>query len=120
MKKILILTFVLAFLSCAEGKKNLTPSETVKIVLKGLHSKDDSTLKKHTTPDGYTSLKMIENYIPEDNDATFEILGESVKEETAWVKYSTSYDGKAGVFKLTKVNGQWKVDSKGPRERGPF
>lgn len=119
MKNVLICTFVLVFVSCAE-QKTLTPSETATVVLEALHSKDDSSLKNHTTSDGLQSLQMIQGYIPSDEDATFNILKESIDGETAWVQYNTSYDEKPGVFKLAKVDGQWKVTSKGPRERGPF
>ena len=119
MKNYLICSILLLFVSCSE-QKSLAPSETATAVLEGLHSKDDSKLKKHTTSDGFQSLQMIQGYIPSDIDATFTILNESVDGETAWVQYNTSYDEKPGVFKLAKVDGQWKVTSKGPRERGPF
>lgn len=119
MKNLLICTFVLLLVSCAE-QKTQTPSETATAVLEALHSKDNNSLKKHTTSDGFRSLQMIQGYIPSDTDATFTILDESIDGETAWVQYNTSYDDKPGVLKLAKVDGQWKVTSKGPRERGPF
>lgn len=120
MKNILICNFVLLFVSCAE-QKTKTPSETATAVLEALHIKNDSTLlKKHTTSDGFQSLQMIQDYIPTDTDATFKILDESIDVYTDWIQYNTSYDDKPGVFKLTKMDGQWKVTSKGPRERGPF
>lgn len=40
--------------------------------------------------------------------------------EVAWIKYSTVYDPKPGVFKLVKKDGQWKVTHNGPRDKGPF
>lgn len=119
MKNYLIFSILILFISCSE-QKALSPSETATAVLESLHSKDDDALKKHTTSDGYASLQMIQGYILEDEDATFTILDESIDGETAWVQYNTSYDEKPGVFKLTKVDGKWKVTSKGPRERGPF
>ncbi|WP_026451329.1 DUF4878 domain-containing protein [Aequorivita capsosiphonis] len=120
MKRIFIFSVILLSISCSQDK-NLSPAETAKIVLKGLYEKDNTTMKKHTTADGYSGLLMIQDMVPENNkEVTVEILDESVDGDTAWVKYNTSYDEKPGVFKLVKENGQWKVSSKGPRERGPF
>ena len=97
MKNLLICTFVLLFISCAE-QKTLTPSGTATAVLEALHTKNDSRLKKHTTENGFQSLQMIQGYIPSDTDATFKILDESIDGDTSWVKYNTSYDDKPGVF----------------------
>jgi len=119
MKNLLICSLLMLFVSCSE-QKVLSPSETANIVLESLHSKNNSTLKEHTTSDGYKSLEMIQSYVPEDKNVTFTILDESIDSETAWIQYNTSYDEKPGVFKLVKANGKWKVTSKGPRERGPF
>jgi hypothetical protein len=59
--------------------------------------------------------------IPEsDKDIEVEILDESIDEEVDWVKYSTTYDGKSGIFKLVKENDVWKVTSKSPREKDLF
>ena len=99
----------------------MSHTETAKVVAKSFFSKDESTLKKHTTPEGYASLITVQNMLPKsDKKIEVEILDEAIDGEIAWVKYSTSYDGKSGVFKLVKGNGQWKVTSKGPREKGPF
>lgn len=99
----------------------MSPSETAKIVAESFFSKNESVLKKHTTPEGYSSLVTVQNMIPEsDKDIEIEILGEAIDEDIAWLKYSTTYDGKSGIFKLAKENGQWKVTNKGPREKGPF
>ncbi|MEM1336733.1 MAG: hypothetical protein AAGF96_03235 [Bacteroidota bacterium] len=119
MKNVLICSILILFISCSE-QKTLSPSETATTVLESLHSKDDSSLKKHTTEDGFQSLQMIQGYIPTDTDATFSILNESIEGDTCWVQYNTSYDEKLGVLKLIKADGQWKVTNKGPRERGPF
>lgn len=120
MKKLVICTLVLLFISCS-GNKNMSPSETATIVVESFYAKDNSTLKKHTTSDGYDSLIMIQNLVPDsDNDATVTIADEVVENDTAWVKYSSNYDQKPGIFKLVKDNGQWKVTNKGPREKGPF
>ena len=120
MKKNVICSLVLLFISCSENK-NVSPSETAKIVAESFFSKDESVLKKHTTSEGYASLITVQNMMPDsDKDIEVEILDEAVDGETGWVKYTTSYDGKSGVFKLIKENSQWKVTNKGPREKGPF
>jgi hypothetical protein len=120
MKTIITSVLALLIFSCAE-KQNLSHTETAKIVVESFYNKDDSKLKKHTTSDGYTGLIMIQDMIPnEDKDANVEILDEAIAGDIAWVKYNSSYDKSPGVFKLIKENGQWKVTSKKPRERGPF
>ena len=120
MKRLVICSLVLLFLSCSESTTK-SPSETAKVVASSFFSKDESALKKHTTSEGYASLITVQNMMPDsDKDIKVEILDEAVDGEIAWVKYSTTYDGKTGIFKLTKENGQWKVTSKGPREKGPF
>jgi hypothetical protein len=99
----------------------MSPSETATIVAKSFFSKDESALKKHTTPEGYASLITVQNMLPDsDEDIKVEILDEAIDEDIAWVKYSSTYDGKSGVFKLIKENEVWKVTNKGPREKGPF
>ena len=67
----------------------------------------------------YFPMKNASNQ-DSDKDIEVEILDEVFDGELAWIKYSTTYDGKTGIFKLTKENGQWKVTNKGPREKGPF
>ncbi|MCM4153599.1 hypothetical protein DHD05_18555 [Arenibacter sp. N53] len=84
-------------------------------------TKDNTILKKYTTSDGYSGLILIQNLVPEEEIGTkVEILDEAVEDNTAWVKYNSSFDKKPGIFKLIKENDQWKVTSKGPREKGPF
>jgi hypothetical protein len=99
----------------------MSPSETAEIVAKSFFSKDESSLKKHTTSEGYASLITVQNILPDsDKEIEVEILDESVDGNIAWIKYKTSYDGKSGIFKLVKENGKWLVTNKGPREKGPF
>ena len=100
MKKIVICSLVVLFISCSENK-NTSPSETAKIVAESFFSKDESVLKKHTTSEGYSSLVTVQSMMPEsDKDIVVEILDEAIYEDIAWVKYSTTYDGKSGIFKL--------------------
>jgi len=120
MRALITSVFALFIFSCAE-QQNLTHKETVKIVLESFYAKDNSTLNKYTTSDGYSGLIMIQDMIPdEDKDANVEILDEAIEGDLAWVKYNTSYDSKPGVFKLVKDNGQWMVAHNGPRDKGPF
>jgi len=120
MKNLVICSLLLLFISCSENK-NTSPSETAKIVAESFFSKDESDLKKHTTPEGYASLITVQNMLPNfDKAIEVEILDEAIDGEIAWVKYKTTYDGKSGIFKLVKENNQWKVTHKGPRDKGPF
>ncbi|WP_437370364.1 hypothetical protein [Maribacter litoralis] len=120
MKRLLICSIVLLFISCA-GNNNMSHTETAQIVAEIFFSKNESALKKYTTSDGYASLITVQNMIPEsDKEIEVEILDEAIEGEIAWVKYKTSFDEKSGIFKLVKENDQWKVTSKGPREKGPF
>jgi hypothetical protein len=120
MKRLIICSLVALFISCS-GNKNMSHTETAEIVAKSFFSKDEATLKKYTTSEGYASLITAQNMLPDsDKEIEVEILDEAIDGETAWVKYKTTYDGKAGIFKLIKENDQWKVASKGTREKGPF
>lgn len=120
MKTTLVIALVVLLVSCGETQ-NLSPTETAKIVAESFFSKDESVLKKNTTTEGYSSLVTVQNMMPESDDTIeVEILDEAVDGEIAWVKYSTSFDGKPGVFKLIKEGNKWLVTSKGVREKGPF
>ena len=120
MKNSVICSLILLFFSCSESK-NFSPSETAKVVAKSFFSKDESTIKKYTTSEGYASLITVQNILPDsDKEIAVEILDETIDGEIAWVKYKTSFDGKSSIFKLVKEDNQWKVTSKGPREKGPF
>lgn len=120
MKKLVFFSFILLFISCS-GNKKVSHTEIAKIVAKSFFTKDESALKKYTTPEGYASLITVQNMLPDSGkEIKVKILDEAVDGEIAWVKYKTSYDGKSGVFKLVKENDKWKVTNKGPREKGPF
>jgi len=99
----------------------MSHTETAEIVAKSFSSKDESTLKRHTTSEGYASLITVQNMLPDsDKEIVVEIIDDAIDGEIAWVRYKTSYDGKTGIFKLVKENDQWKVTIKGPREKGSF
>ena len=63
MKRLLICSFVLLFISCSESK-NISHTETAQIVAESFFSKDESALKKHTTASGYSSLITGLNMYP--------------------------------------------------------
>ncbi len=121
MKKLVFYSLVLLFLSCSENK-NLSPSETAKIVAESFYHGNDSNLKKHTTAEGYANLSSIQDMFAQDKDleADFKIIDEAMEGDSAWIKYSTAYDPKPGVFKLVQEDGQWKVTHNGPKDKGPF
>jgi len=121
MKNLVICSLILLFFSCSE-KKNLSPSETAKVVAESFYHGDEATLKKFTTSEGYANLSSIQAMFTEDKDseANFKVVDEVIDGEVAWVKYSTAYDPKPGVFKLVQKDGQWKVTHNGPRDKGPF
>jgi hypothetical protein len=121
MKKIVICSLVLLFISCSENKK-MSPSETAKVVAESFYHGDKATLKKHTTEEGYTNLSSIQDMFVQDknSESNFKIVDEAMEGNVAWIKYSTAYDPKPGVFKLVQKDGQWKVTHNGPRDKGPF
>lgn len=121
MKKIAVFSLVVLFLSCAE-KQDLSPSETAKIVAESFYHGDKATLKEYTTVSGYTNLSSIQEMFTEDknSESDFKVVDEQREGEATWVKYSTSYDPKPGIFKLVKEDGQWKVTHNEPTDRGPF
>ena len=121
MKKIVICSLVILFISCSQTK-NLSPSETAKVVAESFYHGDEATLKKHTTAEGYANLSSIQAMFAQNKNSasSFKIVDEAMDGKVAWVKYSTTYDPKPGVFKLVQEDGQWKVAHNGPRDKGPF
>lgn len=121
MKNLVVCFLVLQFISCA-GNKEMSPSETAKVVAESFYHGDKASLKKHTTAEGYANLSSIQEMFAQDknSESNFKIVDEAMEGEVAWVKYSTVYDPKPGIFKLIKEDGQWKVTQNGPRDKGPF
>jgi len=121
MKNIVIYSAVFFFLACT-GKQDLSPSETSKIVVESFYNNDNETLKKYTTPEGYEGLKSIQDLMAagKSGGSNFKVLEETADGETAWVKFTTTYEENPELFKLLKQDGQWKVTQQQPREKGPF
>lgn len=121
MKKLIIYLLLPLFLSCT-GTNEKSPSETAKIVAESFYQGDKVTLKKYTTKEGFANLSSIQDLFAQDKDSAseFKLIEEKTSKDIAWIKYSTSYDPKPGVFKLVQEDGQWKVTHNGPQEKIPF
>ena len=107
--------------ACSE-KQDLSPGETSKLVVESFYNKDNESLKKYTTPEGYEGFKSIQDLITagKSGDSNFKVLQETKNGDTAWVRFTTSYEENPELFKLLMENGQWKVTRQGEREKGPF
>lgn len=120
MKNLIMCTLILVFISCS--KKQTTPGEVTQTVVESFYKNDNGVLKKHTTPESYESFLSIQGLItPVGNiDSDFSIVEQTNDGNTAWVKFTTSYEDKPETFKLILVDGNWKVTEKGLREKAPF
>ena len=121
MKKLVTYLLVLLLFACAE-QKELSPTETAKVVAESFYTKDNTTLKKHTTKEGYDGMVSIQNFVPDGNskESNFEVVDEMTDGDIAWVKFTTDYDTKPETFKLLRQDGLWKVTQQAVREKGPF
>ncbi|MFS4494709.1 hypothetical protein [Maribacter sp. 2308TA10-17] len=120
MKKFSTYLVLLVFIACAD--KQLSHTETAKIVVESFYQKDNSKLKKYTTAESYASFISIQDMMTaaESGASDFNIVQEIVDRDIAWVKFTTSYEEKPETFKLVQEEGQWVVTEKGLREKGPF
>ncbi|MFS4467518.1 hypothetical protein [Maribacter sp. 2210JD10-5] len=120
MKKLLLFSLIILFVACTE--QQLSHTETAKIVVESFYQKNNSKLKEHTTLESYIAFIAIQDMMTanESGASNFVIEQETVDGDTAWVKFTTSYEEKPEIFKLIKSDRQWKVTEKGLREKGPF
>jgi len=120
MKKIAFYSLVLLFISCEENQ--LSHIDTAKAVVESFYQKDNTKLKKYTTPESYESFISVQDMMTtnEKGMSNFTVIQETVNGDTAWVKFTTSYEDKPETFKLILDDGQWKVTEKGLREKAPF
>jgi len=123
MKKIVVCSLVLLFLSCADSTTKISgPSATAQIVIESFYEKDKETLKAHSTPQAYSNymntINMF-NATPKD-DSNFTVLQDTIMGNVAWVKYTTAYDKTPGVFKLVKQEGKWLAAARGSKDKAPF
>ena len=120
MKKTIFYSILLISIACAETQ--LSHTETAKIVVESFYKKENTNLKKHTTPESYESFISVQNMLASTDAGTsnFTVIKETNNGRTAWVKFSTAYEDKPETFKLILEDGQWKVTEKGLKEKGPF
>ncbi len=121
MKKTAIYALVILFISCA-GTQDSTPASVAEIVAESFYQGKETTLKKHTTPEGFATFSNLQKMFakPKGSESNFKLIDEVTEGDVAWVKYSTSYDKTPGIFKLVKQDGAWKVTVRDPKEKTPF
>lgn len=73
-----------------------------------------------TTPDIYANFITIQDLYSEEGEVNFEISEEQSNDQTAWVKFTTTFTDEPETFKLVKQDGQWKVTERSEGERPPF
>lgn len=107
-------------LACADTQ--LSHTETAELVAESFIKKDNESLKEYTTPGRYSSLVAVQDMIIStySGESDFRVIQDTVYDEIAWVKFTTSHEQKLETFKLIKQGGKWKVTETGIRERGPF
>ena len=123
MKKIVVFSLALLFLSCADSETKISgPSTTAQIVIESFYEKDEETLKANSTPEGYANYMNIINMFnaTKKKDSEFKVLQDTIMGDVAWVKYTTAYDKTPGVFKLVKQNGKWLATARGSKDKAPF
>jgi hypothetical protein len=121
MKRIVIFSLVLLFISCARTQDS-SPASVAEIVAESFYQRDEATLKKHTTQEGFATFSNLQKMFtkPKGSETKFKLIDEATEGEVAWIKYSTAYDKTPGIFKLVKVDGEWKVTVRDPKEKAPF
>ncbi|MBW8201238.1 hypothetical protein ACFSYG_06315 [Leeuwenhoekiella polynyae] len=123
MKKIVVFSLALLFLSCADSETKISgPSTTAQIVIESFYEKDEETLKANSTPEGYANYMNIINMFnaTKKKDSDFKVLQDTIMGDVAWVKYTTAYDKTPGVFKLVKRDGKWLATARGSKDKAPF
>ena len=123
MKKIVVFSLALLFLSCADSETKISgPSTTAQIVIESFYEKDEETLKANSTPEGYANYMNIINMLnaTKKKDSDFKVLQDTIMGDVAWVKYTTAYDKTPGVFKLVKRDGKWLATARGSKDKAPF
>ena len=102
---------LLVLVACSQAQ--LSHTDTAKVVIESFYKKENTELKKYTTDDSYASFMSIQNIVtsvePESKVSKFKVLNEIIDGDIAWVKFTTAYQGKPETFKLTNIDGQWKV-----------
>ncbi|WP_300435906.1 hypothetical protein [Christiangramia sp.] len=120
MKNYVFILILAICVSCAESQ--MSPAMTAQKVVESFYAKDNSQLKKYTTAASYESFLSVQDMFEAQNSLTsnFKVLDESIENQTAWVKFSTSFEDNPEIFKLIQEDGIWKVTESGVRETSPF
>lgn len=121
MKNLFIYCVFVLLFSCSKAPSSHT--DIAQIVVESFYTKDNTTLKQHTTPESYESFISIQDLMTanESGASNFSLIQETTVDNTvAWVKFTTAYEEKPETFKLIKVDNQWKVTEKGTKEKAPF
>ena len=120
MKRFFLYSFITVFIACNE--KEISHTETAKIVAESFYHGDGATLEKYTTDESYAILSSLQDLFAENehSEINFAVIEDTIDGEVAWVRYSTSFEEKPSLFKLVKEDGQWKVTEQKPREEVPF
>ncbi|MDN3664070.1 hypothetical protein ACFFU1_11525 [Algibacter miyuki] len=120
MKKLTLYLLLISFIGC--NQPQLSHVDTAKNVVESFYKNENTKLEKHTTTDSYQSFMAIQALVaPGTTQASnFKLIQESVNGDTAWVKFSTSYEDQPEIFKLVKVDKKWKVTEKDKNEKSPF
>ncbi len=118
MKKIVIFSLIVLFLSCADSDTKVSgPSATIHIVIESFYEKDEEALKANSTPQAYSNyintINMLNATVKDDSN--FTILQDMIIGDVAWVNYTTTYDKSPGLFKLVKQNGKWLANARGSK-----
>lgn len=119
MKTLITPLIALLLIACTEHQ-TASHTDTAKVVIESFYQGDTTTLKKHTTEETYANFMTIQDLYTEDGDSNFSVLEETSDENTAWVKFRTSYTNEPETFKLLKQDGKWKVAEREKGERAPF
>lgn len=120
MKRNLMILLAGVCVACANDQ--LSHTETAELVAESFIKKDNESLKEYTTPGRYSSLVAVQDMIIStySGESDFRVLQDTVYDDIAWVKFTTSHEQKPETFKLIKEDEKWKVTETGIRERGPF
>ncbi|NJW52715.1 hypothetical protein [Salinimicrobium oceani] len=120
MKRVLLYSIIIALVACNE--KQMTHTETAKIVVESFYHNDDAKLERYTTAESYAILSSLQDLFAENENSeiNFAVIEDTIVGDVAWVRYSTSFEEKPSIFKLVKEDRQWKVTEQKPGEEGPF
>ncbi|MCM4157594.1 hypothetical protein [Gramella sp. AN32] len=121
MKKLICFFILISTISCSENDQ-MSHTETAKLVAESFINKDNSSLEKYTTPQPYRSLVSVQEMVTSaySGNTNFKVVRDTVCNDMAWVKFTTSHEQKPETFKMIKQDGHWKVTETGLRERSPF